>query len=85
VQRIVTEGFLLKVHSMGAPGVDEVKWLKPVRPGDRLTVRARTLGKRPSRSRPEMGFVELMFEVLNQTGAVAMTMATTLMVARRSG
>jgi acyl dehydratase len=83
VQRIVTDGFLREVNSMGAPGVDEVKWLKPVRPGDRLTVRTKAVGKRPSRSRPELGFVEFMFEVLTQTGAVTMTMTTTLMVARR--
>ena len=69
---------------MGSPGVDEVKWLKPVRPGDRLTARAKVIEKHASRTRPEAGFVGFLFEVTNQAGEVVMTLASTLMVARRN-
>ena len=69
---------------MGAPGVDEVKWLKPVRPGDSLTIHAKVLEKRASRSRPEMGFVNFHFEVRTQAAETVMTLRCPLMVARRS-
>jgi acyl dehydratase len=68
---------------MGAPGVDEVRWLKPVRPGDRVTLRRTVLETRASRSRPDMGFVKLQFEMLNQSGDVAMTMVTPMMISKR--
>jgi acyl dehydratase len=84
LNRLIVDGLLKNTHSMGAPGVEEVKWLEPVRPGDRLTVRADVLGKRASRSRPEMGFVAFQFEVLNQTRETVMTLAFSLMVSRRS-
>ena len=84
LQRMIVDGFIQNSPSMGAPGVDEVKWLKPVRPGDRLTVRANVLEKRASGTRPEMGFVGFLFEVTNQAGKVVMTLASTLMVARRN-
>jgi acyl dehydratase len=70
---------------MGAPGVDEVKWLSPIRPGDALTLRATVLETRASNSRPDMGFVRFMFELLNQAGERAMTLTTSLMMSRRTG
>ena len=52
--------------SMGAPGVDEVKWLAPIRPGRRAcTLRATVLETRVSKSRPDMGFVRFEFEMFN--------------------
>jgi acyl dehydratase len=80
----VVDGLINNAHSMGAPGVDEVQWLKPVRPGDRLIVRAETVNKRASRSRPEMGLVSFRFELRNQAGERVMTLAFSLMIARRS-
>ena len=84
LMRIIVDGFVLHSNSRGSPGVDEVKWLKPVRPGDRLTIHAKTLEKRASRSRPEMGFVSFRFELRNQAGESVMTLIFPLMVARRS-
>jgi len=81
--RLLVDGLINNAHAMGAPGVDEVKWLKPVRPGDRLVVRAEVLNKRASGSRPGMGFVSFLFEVMNQAGEPVMTLALSLMVARR--
>jgi acyl dehydratase len=84
VNRILVDTLIENAHALGAPGVDEVKWLKPVRPGDRLTVRAEVLNKRASRSRPEIGFVNFQLEVRNQAGEPVMTLASPLMFARRN-
>ena len=52
--------------SLGSPGIDELQWLKPVRPGDRLTVRATILETKRSRSKPDRGLVYTLVEALNQ-------------------
>jgi acyl dehydratase len=58
---------------MGSPGIDELRWLKPVRPGDTLTVRLTVLETTASRSKPDRGIVRSLMEVLNQHGEVVMT------------
>src|SRR5262245_42759020 len=78
VMRMCTDSFVLNAASMGAPGVDEVRWLIPIRPGDELTLRATVLETRASRSRTDMGFVKFLFELINQSGAKAMTLTTSL-------
>jgi acyl dehydratase len=83
LMRIMYDGFLFEAASMGSPGVDEVRWLAPVRPGDVLSVRRTVLDKRVSKSRPEAGFVNLLLEVLNQTGRPVMTLTTPMMILRR--
>ena len=52
--------------SLGSPGIDELQWLKPVRPGDRLTVRATILETKLSRSKPDRGLVRTLVEASNQ-------------------
>ena len=52
--------------SLGSPGIDELQWLKPVRPGDRLTVRATILETKRSRSKPDRGLVRTLVEAFNQ-------------------
>jgi len=81
--RMIADGFVNKSASMGAPGVDEVKWLKPVRPGDSVTVRATVLKSRASNSRPGLGLVTFLHELLNQRGERVMTLVSTAMIARR--
>ena len=83
--RMIADGFVLNAASMGSPGVDEVRWHTPLRPGDTITLRATVLDTRPSRSRPEMGFVAFRFELLNQSGTVVMTMTSSIMLGRRDG
>jgi len=83
LMRMCTDAFLLDSSSMGAPGVDEVRWLIPVRPGEALSLRATVLDTRTSRSRPDMGFVRFGFELFNAEGARAMTLTTSLMLGRR--
>jgi acyl dehydratase len=55
---------------MGSTGIDEVKWLKPVRPGDVLSCRRTTLEARVSAKRPEMGIVKMHFDLLNAQGDI---------------
>jgi acyl dehydratase len=83
MMRIIADGFVLDAASMGATGCDEVKWLAPVRPGDRLRVRMEVLGTRSSASRPEMGFVHVRFDTLNADGVRVMTLTCHLMLGRR--
>jgi acyl dehydratase len=85
MMRLIADGFLLDSSSMGGPGVDEVRWLAPMRPGDRVIVRASVLETRASNSRPDRGFVKFLFEILDQNGALLMTLATPLMFGRRPG
>jgi acyl dehydratase len=85
LMKMCTESFVLNSASMGAPGVEEVRWLIPIRPGDALMLRATVVETRASSSRPDMGFVRFMFELLNQTGEQAMTLTTSLMIGRRAG
>ncbi|HXL68404.1 MAG TPA: MaoC family dehydratase [Xanthobacteraceae bacterium] len=72
MMRLIADGLALNSSSMGSPGVEEVKWVKPVRPGDVLTVRLTVLEKRESKSRPEMGLVRQRAEMLNQRGEVVL-------------
>ena len=65
---------LLDSASMGSPGVEELRWTAPVRPGDRLTGRVTVTAVEPSSRRPDRGTVFTTSEVLNQDGAVVMTM-----------
>lgn len=84
MMRIVADGYLLNSSSMGAPGVEEIRWLVPVRPGDRLRVRTTVLEKREPKSRPDFGFVRTKFEVLNASDACVMRSITSLMMGRRT-
>jgi acyl dehydratase len=60
--------------SLGSPGVDEIRWLKPVRPGDTLTAHSQVIEKRPLESRPDRGLVRTRTTVSNQLGEDVMTM-----------
>jgi acyl dehydratase len=65
--------YLPRAASLGSPGVDELRWFLPVRPGDRLTVRMTVLETSRSRSKPDRGIVVSLFEVLNQDRKVVMS------------
>src|SRR5690348_16316999 len=81
--RLLVDGLLNQTVSLGSPGLDEVRWLKPVRPGDTLRARFTVLETIPSRSRPEMGIVRGKGEVLNEGGEVVMTVISTGFFGRR--
>ena len=84
LMRMCWDGFIHRIASAGAPGVDEVKWLSPLRPGDDLTVDVEVLGTRESKSRPDVGFVQINNVVRNASGTILMTMTLPLMILRRA-
>jgi acyl dehydratase len=83
LMRLVADGFINQSTSMGAPGVEELKWLRPVRPGDTLRARRTVLESKTSRSRPEMGLVKFHYELLNQKDEVVLTQLNWAMLGRR--
>ena len=74
MMRLFVEHFLSKVATLPSPGIDELRWVRPVRPGDRLRVRVTVLEANRSRSKPDRGMVRSLVEVLNQNGDVVMSM-----------
>ena len=83
MMKMIADGLLLDTASMGAPGIDEVKWVRPVRPGDSLTVRGSVQGVRASQSKQDRGFVTFFWEVLNERGERVMTLVCPQMILRR--
>lgn len=73
VMRLFVEHYLSKVATLPSPGVDELRWVRPVRPGDTLRVRVTVLETRRSRSKPDRGLVHGLVEVLNQNGELVMS------------
>ena len=67
-----------RAASMGSPGIDEVRWMKPVRPDDLLTMRGEVKSARVSKSRPEMGIVDIEWSLFNEREQVALMRATGL-------
>jgi len=82
--RLVVDGLLAQSTSMGSPGLDELKWLKPVRPGDALSVEVSILETTPSRSKPDRGSVKLSYACTNQHGETVMTMVARVLFLRRA-
>ena len=74
VMRLLVENYIARVASLASPGVDELRWLWPVRPGDRFRVRATVVEVRRSQSKPDRGLVRTKIEALNQDGRVVMSM-----------
>jgi acyl dehydratase len=75
--RLLVEHFISGETALGAAGVDEIRWPRPVRPGDTLRVRGTVLDARRSRSKPDRGIVRSMAEITNQDGEIVMTMKAT--------
>lgn len=72
--RVFVDYYLSKVASLGSPGVNELRWTEPVRPGDELWVRVTVLDAHRSRSKPDRGIVRSLIETLNQDRKVVMSM-----------
>ena len=81
--RLLVDGLLANSTSLGSPGMEQIRWLAPVRPGDRLTARSTVEEARPSTSKPDRGTVTLLTEMTNQDGVVVMTMRGMGMYGRR--
>lgn len=83
MMRLLCDAVLVDAASLGSPGVEKVRWLKPVRPGDTLRARMRVLETRASRSKPDRGIIRSRWEVSNQDGETVMTMEGMGMYRRR--
>jgi acyl dehydratase len=81
--RMMCDDYLLESSSLGSPGIDSLRWTKPVFPGDTLSVRLTTLEARPMASRPKVGLVLSKWEVLNQHHEMVLTMQGWGMFGRR--
>ena len=73
LMRILYDGLLHDAASLGSPGIDELRWLEPVRPGDTLAGRMTILEAIPSRSKPDRGIIRSLIEMRNQHGAVVVS------------
>lgn len=83
VMRQIVDHLLLKSVSHGSPGMDEIRWLKPVRPGDTLRVTMRVIETIPSKSKPDRGVLRSEYQGINQDGELAVTLKTLGMFGRR--
>ena len=68
MMRMICDGYLLDSPSQGSPGLEEVRWLNVVRPGDTLSAEAEVIASRVSKSRPEIGIVSFAYRMWNQRG-----------------
>jgi acyl dehydratase len=84
VMRVLVERYLSHVAALVSPGIDELRWLAPVRPGDTLTVRVTVLEAIPSRSKPDRGLVRTFIEAMNQRGETVLTMKAMNLMRRRA-
>ena len=81
--RMMCDAYLLDSASVGSPGMENIRWLKPVRPGDTLRMRSVVLEARPLDSKPHIGLVRSRLEMLNQNGEEVMQMEGNGMFKRR--
>lgn len=81
--RLLVDHYLPHVASLGSPGVEDLRWPIPVRPGDTLRVRATILEARPSRSKPDRGIVRTRIEALNQRDELVLSMTAVSFLGRR--
>ena len=81
--RLMVDGYLSRTAAMGSPGVDQIRWLLPVRPGDTLTARGTVKEVRRSTSKPDRGIVSTLYETFNQKGERVMTMQGMTMIKSR--
>jgi acyl dehydratase len=72
--RMMVDHYISPIASMGSPGIDELRWLAPVRPGDRLRMRVTVLESRPSQSKPDRGMTRFLWELLRQDGTKVLSM-----------
>ena len=81
--RLIWDTGILAASSMGSPGFDELRWLKPVKPGDALRVEAEVVAQTPSRSKPDRGIVRIAYRYLNQRDEAVLTFTAMHLLRRR--
>jgi len=83
VMRLYVDHYLSHVANLGSPGVEDIRWPNPLRPGDILRIRVTILEARPSRSKPDRGIVRVHVEAINQTDNLVLSMTGVSLVGRR--
>jgi acyl dehydratase len=81
--RMVLETGIFRACSMGSPGFDELRWRRPVRPGDTLHVESEVMEKKPSSSRPDRGILRMAYRIKNQKGEEVLTFLSMHLLKRR--
>jgi acyl dehydratase len=84
MMQLLEAHFVPRPGNLASPGLDELRWLKPVRPGDRLSLRATVLSARPSRSKPNQGIVTSLVELINQNDEVVLSLKPISLMRRRN-
>ncbi len=82
--RLFIQSGMLAECSMGSPGIDELRWLAPVRPGDTLRTEVEVIAVKPSRSKPDRGILRLKYAAINQHGDVVLTFIVNHFLRRRA-
>lgn len=83
--RLFIQSGMLAESSMGSPGIDELRWLAPVRPGDTLHCAVEVLEVRPSSSKPDRGIARFKYQALNQRDEVVLSFIVNHLLLRRPG
>lgn len=81
--RLFIQSGILADASMGSPGIDELRWLAPVRPGDTLHSEIEVLEVRPSTSKPDRGIARLKYQAVNQRGEAVLSFIVNHLLRRR--
>ena len=81
--RLVWDSGIIAASSMGSPGFDVLRWLKPVRPGDTLRVEGEVLEQKPSRSKPDRGIITVAYRYMNQDDEIVLTFTAMHLLRRR--
>ena len=84
VMRLNCEAIFLKTAGLGSPGVDELRWKRPVRPNDKINAYTEVVSVRPSSSKPDRGLITLRSTAVNQLGGEVLSMCSLFMVKRQS-
>ncbi|MEN9481500.1 MAG: hypothetical protein RLZZ298_2895 [Pseudomonadota bacterium] len=82
--RLFIQSGMLAESSLGSPGIDELRWLAPVRPGDTLHTEIEVIEVRPSKSKPDRGIARLRYHAVNQRGEVVLTLIINHLLRRRT-
>jgi acyl dehydratase len=81
--RMVLETGIFRAASMGSPGFDELRWLRPVRPGDTLHTELEVVDKKPSSSKPDRGIARIAYRIKNQKGEDVLTFLSMHLLKRK--
>ena len=85
MMRMLFDGFISRTASLGSPGVNEMRWMSPLRPGDDLTLDVDVVEARVSKSRPETGIVTFKGTIRNARGEMLCEMESPIIISRRPG